>query len=139
MLPLKTARYEVNRDYSLVFNSVELADLGPYVCQAYSGFGKPKSISVTLKAVGPVQTDDPELQPYLQYVLDPSQVPTAAPPAYKPLRPLPPTQPPTPEPAPPRNGKKRAQSFQICNLEIFFKIISPFSYGLCKYCASWRQ
>lgn len=105
MLPLKTARFEVNRDYSLVFNSVGLADLGPYVCQAYSGYGKPKSISVTLKAVGPVHTNDPLEQNYLQYIIDPSQVPIAAPPSYKPLRPLPRVESSTSAPAPPRNGK----------------------------------
>lgn len=104
MLPLKTARFEVTRDYSLSFTRVELTDLGPYVCQAYSGFGKPKSISVTLKAIGPIVADNAENQKYLQYVLDPSEIPTVAPPVYRPIQPRP-TAPPTQPPTLPRNGE----------------------------------
>lgn len=91
MLPLKTAKYEQTRDYSLVFEQVELTDLGPYVCQAYSGFGRPKSITVTLKAVGPVHTRDPGDDKYLQYLVDPAEQPPTRPSTtYRPIyRPTP--------------------------------------------------
>lgn len=67
---MKSTRFEVNRDYSLVFNAIELSDLGPYICQAYSGLGKPVSMYVTLKAIGPVYANTPEDEPYLKYILD---------------------------------------------------------------------
>lgn len=101
ILPLKSTRFEVNRDYSLVFNSVELRDLGNYICQAYSGQGRPVSMYVTLMAIdnGAVRAEHPEDEPYLQYVI--------------PAPPLPPTHnnyPPTPPPQPPLeqepNGKR---------------------------------
>lgn len=78
LLPLKSTRFEVNREYSLVFNNIELSDLGQYICQAYSGQGRPVSMYVTLMAFGPVQSQLPDDEPYLQYVV--------------PARPLPPTQ-----------------------------------------------
>lgn len=96
MLPLKTSRFEQSRDYSLEFGRVELSDLGPYVCQAYSGVGRPKSITVTLKAVGPVHVRDAEDEQYLQYLVDPVEVPVSA--GTRPVRPLPPTRPPPPPP-----------------------------------------
>lgn len=107
MLPLTSERFEQNRDYSLVFKQVELVDLGPYVCQAYSGVGKPKSMTVTLKTVGPIQSRTPEEDPYLQYVLDPADVHTERPVVYRPIQPRPPT---THAPAPPRNGKLESVS-----------------------------
>lgn len=70
ILPLKSTRFEVNRDYSLVFNAIELSDLGPYICQAYSGLGKPVSMYVTLKAIGPVYANTPEDEPYIKYIID---------------------------------------------------------------------
>lgn len=69
ILPLKTTHFEVNRDYSLVFNSIRLSDLGPYICQAYSGQGRPVSMYVTLMAIGSVQAETPEDEKYLQYVI----------------------------------------------------------------------
>lgn len=98
MLPLKTARFEVARDYSLTFERVELSDLGPYVCQAYSGVGRPKSITTTLKAVGPVHVRDPEDEKYQQYLVDPAELPSARPAA--PVDTYRPTYPPRPTPAP---------------------------------------
>lgn len=86
LLPLKSDRYEVNRDYSLVFNQVELSDLGPYICHAYSGKGKPVSIYVTLKAYGPIQVATKEEEPYLQYIVSPTDVAVPTPPSY-PYRP----------------------------------------------------
>lgn len=69
ILPLKSARFEVNRDYSIDFNSVALSDLGQYICQAYSGQGKPVSMYVTLLGVGPVRAETPDDEPYLQYIV----------------------------------------------------------------------
>lgn len=76
MMSLSSRRHEINRDYSLVFQRLELSDLGPYVCQAYSGEGKPVSMSVTLKAVGPVHVRNPEDEQYLKYLVSQPEVPT---------------------------------------------------------------
>lgn len=77
MLPLKSTRFEVNRDNSIEFNSVALSDLGPYICQAYSGQGRPVSMYVTLLGVGPARAEAPEDEQYLQYVVNaPSLQPT---------------------------------------------------------------
>lgn len=75
MLPLKSTRFEVNREFSLVFESIGLSDLGPYVCQAYSGVGKPVSMYVTLNAIGPAYPTSEEDEQYLRYVLDAPQIP----------------------------------------------------------------
>lgn len=88
MLPLKSTRFEVNRDYSLVFNSIELSDLGLYICQAYSGQGKPVSVHITLKAIGPVHANTTEDEQYLKYVIDAQPLQ----PVYPPYRPPPPTE-----------------------------------------------
>lgn len=70
ILPLKSTRFEVNRDYSLVFKGIKLSDLGPYICQAYSGQGRPVSMYITLRAIGPVRAETPEDEQYLQFVID---------------------------------------------------------------------
>lgn len=70
LLPYKSTRFEVTQDFSLVFNQVELTDLGPYICQAYSGSGKPVSRYVTLRAIGPVHTTNEQDRPYLKYIID---------------------------------------------------------------------
>lgn len=90
MLPLKSTRFEINRDYSIVFHRIELSDLGPYICQAYSGQGRPVSMYVTLMAIdnGGVRAEHPEDEKYLQYVV---QAPPLTPNKY---RPTPPPQPP---------------------------------------------
>ncbi|XP_055525400.1 papilin isoform X2 [Wyeomyia smithii] len=98
MMPIKF----INRDYSLQFTRVRLADLGPYVCQAYSGAGKGISRTVTLKAYGPVHIIDPVDEKFLRYI---EHTRPAPPPTYRPVaphhpRPTPPiyhTPPPTPE------------------------------------------
>lgn len=64
----------MNRDFSLLFNQVQLNDLGPYICHAYSGKGKPVSIYVTLKAYGPAHTTNPDDEPYLKYVVRPDEI-----------------------------------------------------------------
>lgn len=90
MIPLNTARYQVTRDFSLELTKVELSDLGPYVCQAYSGSGKPVSVSITLKAYGPVSITDPEEEKYRQYVIEQrEEVPTRRPPTPPTFRPRP--------------------------------------------------
>lgn len=70
MLPLKSTRFEVKRDYSLAFESITLSDLGPYICQAYSGYGKPVSMYITLNAVGPAYPTTPDQTEYLRYVIE---------------------------------------------------------------------
>lgn len=92
ILPLKSTRFEVNRDYSLVFNSIELRDLGNYICQAYSGQGRPVSMYVTLMAIdnGAVRAEHPEDEPYLQYVVPAPRLP----PTHNNYPPTPPQQPP---------------------------------------------
>lgn len=95
MIPLNTARFTQNRDHSLVFNQVEISDLGPYVCQAYSGSGKPVSISIILKTYGPIQMNEDDEAHYRQYVLErydepePQPIPVDIPVPTRPTRPPP--------------------------------------------------
>lgn len=70
LIPLKTAEYEVRKDYSLLIHSVKLPQLGIYTCQAYNGYGKAASWSVTVQALGPVYTTNPEDEKYLNYVVN---------------------------------------------------------------------
>lgn len=80
MLPYKTDRYEVTREFSLVFEKVELHDLGPYVCQAYNSIGKPVSIQITLKVRGPVHVRNEDDRKFLQYVdSEPIKAPSTTP------------------------------------------------------------
>ncbi|XP_035782943.1 papilin-like isoform X2 [Anopheles albimanus] len=79
MMPLNM----VNRDYSLNFASVRLQDLGPYVCQAYSGAGKGISRTVTLLAYGPVIPTSPVDEKYLKYVIS-SRPPISVPVVVRP-------------------------------------------------------
>lgn len=102
MLPLKSTRFEVNRDNSIDFNSVALSDLGPYICQAYSGQGKPVSMYVTLLAIGPANAETPEDEPYLQYIV-PSPPLEQTPHYYRPTPPPPPPQESEPVGKPSRN------------------------------------
>lgn len=70
LLPYKSTRFEVTQEFSLVFNQIELSDLGPYICQAYSGSGKPVSKYVTLRAIGPVHTNNDDDRQYFKYLID---------------------------------------------------------------------
>jgi len=114
ILPLKDDRFEITREYSLVFTKVELYDLGPYVCQAYNSIGKPVSIQVTLKAHGPVHVRNEEDRKYLQYLESAPTAPpsTPRPQVVYPYRPtaLPPRIRPTPPPPhipqPPRERER---------------------------------
>ncbi|XP_033162682.1 papilin isoform X2 [Drosophila mauritiana] len=76
------------RDYSLVFNSIQLSDLGLYTCEVYNQ-RRPVSLRVTLKAVGPVRPLSPEEEQYMQYVLNPVTRPVTQRPSYpyRPTRP----------------------------------------------------
>ncbi|KAJ6638506.1 Papilin, partial [Pseudolycoriella hygida] len=76
MLSPLSVRHEINRDFSLVFQRLELSDLGPYVCQAYSGQGKPVSMHVVLKAVGPVHVRNKDDEQYLKYLVSSPEAPT---------------------------------------------------------------
>jgi papilin len=82
LLSLKSDRSEVTRDFSLVFKRVTLSDLGQYTCHAYSGIGKPTSITITVKAMGPVTVQSPDDEQYLKYVIGEPQPPTQAAPRY---------------------------------------------------------
>ncbi|XP_070503265.1 papilin isoform X3 [Chironomus tepperi] len=99
ILPLKDDRFEITRDYSLVFSKVDLYDLGTYACQAYNAIGKPVTISVTLRARGKVQPRTEEDYKYIQYIITDSH-PTN-PPTYKPPPPSTTTQSTTRRPIPP--------------------------------------
>lgn len=87
ILPLKSTRFEVNRDYSLVFNDIALSDLGPYICQAYSGQGRPVSMYVTLMSIGSVRAETPEDEQYLQYVVPAPPLQPSDPHYYRPTQP----------------------------------------------------
>lgn len=89
-LALETSNYRINADHSLEFFNIQLIDLGTYTCQAFS-VGRPASIQITLNAIGPVTPNSPEEEPYLRYVIEPSQLPTTLPhrPIYRPIPPTP--------------------------------------------------
>lgn len=69
MLPLSSERFEQFRDYSLLIRRVSFRDLGPYTCQAYNGYGRPSSYTVTLQAVGPVYSTDVEEVEFRRYLI----------------------------------------------------------------------
>nr|CAD7426583.1 unnamed protein product [Timema monikensis] len=106
MLPFSSELFEQRRDYSLLIHSVTLRNLGPYTCQAYNGLGRAASWTVTVQAVGPVYSENPEDVEYTKYLVHPPQRPetpiVTAPerPTY-PYRPARPPQPETPRPRPP--------------------------------------
>lgn len=79
ILPLKADRFEITRDYSIVFSRVELHDLGQYVCQAYNAYGKPVSKTVFLRARGPVTARNDEDRKYLQYLVNAPEAPSTTP------------------------------------------------------------
>lgn len=84
MLAMAGKRHQMAKDYSLTLSNVSLADLGPYTCQAYTGNGKPATLTVTLQAYGPVHSSRPSDQPYLRYVIN---RPTEQPPPPQPQQP----------------------------------------------------
>ena len=78
MLPLKTDHFEITRDHSMVFNRVELHDLGQYVCQAYNALGKPVSKTIFLRAFGHISVRNEEDRKYLQYIDNAPEAPTTS-------------------------------------------------------------
>ena len=99
MLPLSSEQFEQRRDHSLLIRSVTLRNLGPYTCQAYNGYGRAASWTVTVQAVGPVHTSDSS---YNEYLVPPPKKPetpdtvthTEKPSyPYRPVRPSPHPQP----------------------------------------------
>lgn len=110
LIPLKTAKYEVRKDYSLLIHSVQISNLGVYTCQAYNGIGKAASWTVTVRASGPYHSSDPREQEYLKYIVDRPAAPTTTERPRYPYRPYRPdynvsppaavsyTQPPVAEP-----------------------------------------
>lgn len=95
MLPFTSNQYEQRRDFSLLIRTVTLRNLGPYVCQAYNGLGKAASGTVTVQAIGPVYSSNPEDEVYYQYLVSAPQRPV------EPSRPRLPYRPPPPPPTPP--------------------------------------
>ncbi|XP_023166272.2 papilin isoform X2 [Drosophila hydei] len=83
----ETSRAVMNRDYSLYFRSVQLSDLGLYTCDAYNT-GRPVSLHITLKAIGPAQGVGDEK--YLEYIINPPTAPVTQRPTYpyRPSRPV---------------------------------------------------
>lgn len=67
--------YEQRRDNSLIIKTVTVRLLGPYTCMAYNGIGRATSWTVTLHAVGPVYSLDPEDIAYLRYLVPAPRAP----------------------------------------------------------------
>lgn len=88
-IPLITSRYEQTEDHSLYITSVAIIDLGRYICEAYSGTGKPYSISITLQTYGPVHYSNDEERKFAEYVIDRPRAPVTERPSYpyRPTRP----------------------------------------------------
>lgn len=90
MLPFSSEQLEQQRDHSLVLYSVTLTALGPYTCQAYNGIGRAASWTVTLKAIGPVYSQDPNDITYNQFLVPPPRSPSPnthpLPPPFSPHR-----------------------------------------------------
>ena len=122
ILPLKDEKVEIDRDYSLNLNKVEITDLGPYVCQAYNSIGRPVSIQVTLKVRGPVQARTEDESIFLQYVESEPYVP---PTTYRPQTHAP-TQPPRTRPPPPYYPPSRNVTAQRPSLGKFFLVFERF-------------
>ncbi|XP_031639784.1 papilin-like [Contarinia nasturtii] len=112
MMPLKTSRFEVRSDHSIDFISIALSDLGPYICQAYSGEGRPVSKYVTLLAPGPVHADSPEDEQYLQYVVNATSL--------QPTPNYPPRQTPPVETQEPIGKQTLSQIYTNANLQLNF-------------------
>ncbi|XP_057655869.1 papilin isoform X2 [Diorhabda carinulata] len=70
MIPFKNSEYEISKDYSLLIHSVRLQNLGIYTCQAYNGYGKAASWSVTVKARGPVHFSNPDDFKYNKWIIN---------------------------------------------------------------------
>lgn len=69
MLPIDSQQYEMRRDYSLLIRSLQISNLGEYICQAYNGYGAPGSWSVIVQAVRPVNVPEADEALYGKYLL----------------------------------------------------------------------
>ena len=87
MIPFKNEEFTINKDKSLIINAVKLQNLGVYTCQAYNGKGKATSWGVTVHALGPVHSTDPNDRKYLSYVIDRPERPETTPQPEYPFRP----------------------------------------------------
>lgn len=88
-IPLINNRYEQTEDHCLLIKSVTIVDLGKYICEAYSGSGKPSSITITVQTYGPVNYRNPEERQFEKYVLERPRAPVTERPSYpyRPTRP----------------------------------------------------
>ncbi|XP_059480274.1 papilin isoform X2 [Neocloeon triangulifer] len=92
MLPMASKRYEQRRDFTLLISSVALEDLGPYTCQAYNGFQKARSWTITVQGFKPAGAVYSGSENYYQYLVEPEPTQPPAPrPPYPPY--IPPVQP----------------------------------------------
>lgn len=156
MLPLSSEQFEQRRDHSLLIRSVTLRNLGPYTCQAYNGYGRAASWTVTVQAVGPVYTGDssyneylvpPPKKPATPDIVTPTEKPSYP---YRPVRPSPqprppivqPTSPPKipPQPVPevtPRvfTGKQRPRSIVMSSSKIAHLLTHPEATLFCAFCS----
>ncbi|CAH1111392.1 unnamed protein product, partial [Psylliodes chrysocephalus] len=73
IIPFKNNEFEIRKDYSLLIHSVRLQNLGIYTCQAYNGFGKAASWSVTVKTRGPINFVNPLDRQYNKFVVYPEE------------------------------------------------------------------
>ncbi|XP_021914576.1 papilin isoform X2 [Zootermopsis nevadensis] len=94
MLPLSSEQFEQRRDYSLLIRSVTLRNLGPYTCQAYNGYGRAASWTVTVQAVGPVYSGDSKYNEYLVPAPKRPEIPETEAPTERPSYPYRPVRPP---------------------------------------------
>lgn len=94
MLPLSSEQFEQRRDYSLLIRSVTLRNLGPYTCQAYNGYGRAASWTVTVQAVGPVHSGDSAYNEYLVPAPRRPETPDTVAPTQRPSYPYRPARPP---------------------------------------------
>lgn len=124
MMPLKM----VNRDYSLSLPRVRLEDLGPYVCQAYSGAGKGISRTVTVYGYNLPAQINPQDERYMKYVVAAPAPARPAPPVDRyPSRPRPPVA--QPPPVVVRPPGKYGGGF-VCTYFLLLKLIV---LGCCCY------
>jgi hypothetical protein len=141
MLPPSSEQFEQRRDYSLLIRSVTLRNLGPYTCQAYNGYGRAASWTVTIQAVGPVYSGDSAYNEYLvlhQRVLKTpdTEAPTERP-SYPyclvclPLQPQSRTRPPVVQPTSP--PEIAPQPEPELTPRVFMGKQIPLSLGILKY------